>query len=173
VFPQQVAFPSLDQYLYKLHNKLCVSLDISSSFYVIPIKEEDRYKTAFWVNENAYEFNVLVMGLKSSPYHLQKFIKEVFSKQAYEKYAPMLSEKEQALLPASFENILVSYFDDVNIAGDNTEQLLACTKLCMLASRGAKIKYSIEKSSFLTNKIKLLGYEYDTKICLLTVIVTM
>ena len=51
VFPKQCQFTTLDQFLHKLKNKVVVSLDISSSFFIIPIKEEDRYKTAFWLND--------------------------------------------------------------------------------------------------------------------------
>ena len=32
VFPKQVAFPTLDKILYKLKNKICINVDISSSF---------------------------------------------------------------------------------------------------------------------------------------------
>ena len=71
VFPKQVQFTTLDKFLNTLKNKVVVSLDISSSFFIIPIREEDKYKTSFWVNDKAYEFNVLVMGLKSLPYHLK------------------------------------------------------------------------------------------------------
>jgi hypothetical protein len=61
-------------------------MDILSAFYVIPIKEEDRYKTAFWLNDLAFEFNVLVMGLKSSPYHLKKFMEIAYTNAALERY---------------------------------------------------------------------------------------
>ena len=95
-----------------LKNKVVVSLDISSSFFIIPIREEDKHKTSFWVNDMAYEFNVLVMGLKSSPYHLKKFIDIVFSERAYAKQIAKLSSSERELLPGSFEQIILSYFDD-------------------------------------------------------------
>jgi len=89
-FPKQCQFTTLDQFLYKLKNKVIVSLDISSSFFIIPIKEEDRYKTSFWVNDLAYEFNVCVMGLKSSPYHLKHFVDIVFSQEAYNTFVKSL-----------------------------------------------------------------------------------
>jgi hypothetical protein len=37
-----------------------------------------------------------------------------------------------------------------------------------LIARDAKIKFSIEKSTFLTTKVKILGYEFDTKDAILT-----
>ena len=71
---------------------LVVSLDISSSFFIIPIAEKDRYKTAFWVNDLSYQFRVLVMGLKSSPWHLKAFIESVFSPSAYSEFIKQLSK---------------------------------------------------------------------------------
>ena len=66
IFPKQVAFPTLDKILYKLKNKICINVDISSSFYIIPIAEKDRHKTSFWVNDLSFEFRVLVMGDRKS-----------------------------------------------------------------------------------------------------------
>ncbi len=65
--------------LYTLKGKICINVDISSAFFIIPIKEEHRHKTAFWVNDKSFEFNVAVMGLKSSPYHLKKFMELAFA----------------------------------------------------------------------------------------------
>ena len=163
VFPKQTQFTTLDQFLYKLKNKVTVSLDISSSFFMIPIREEDKMKTAFWVNDHAYEFNVLVMGLKSSPHHLKRFLTIVFSQENYEKYKCELTDEEQRLLPGSFLDIIISYFDDVFVFADDYEQLAAVFKLVLIVCRVAKIRFSIEKSSFFTHKIKILGYSFNTK----------
>ena len=35
----------------------------------IPIREEAKQKTSFWVNDKMFEFSVPVTGLKSSHYH--------------------------------------------------------------------------------------------------------
>jgi len=167
-FPKQCQFTTLDQFLHKLKNKVIVSLDISSSFFIIPIKEEDCYKTSFWVNDLAYEFNVCVMGLKSSPYHLKRFVDIVFSQDAYNTFSKELTDDEQDLLPGSFADIIISYFDDCFIFADTHEQLFAVFKLVLLAAQRAKIKFNIEKSSFFTQKIKVLGYSFDTNNTILT-----
>ena len=112
-FPQQTSFTTADEILYKLKNKVVISMDISSAFFIIPIKEEDRYKTAFWVNNLAFEFNVAVMGLKSSPYHLNKFMERAFNQETFDKIKGQLPENEQKQLPNSFLDILISYFDDM------------------------------------------------------------
>ena len=162
-FPQQVQFTTIDDFLHTLKNKVVIALDISSAFFIIPIKEEDRHKTAFWVNEFAYEFQSLVMGLKSAPYHLYKFLEIAFSQEIFNKVRKQLSEHEQQLAPESFLQCIKYYFDDFIIFADNYDQLLICFKLVLLAARNAKIKFSIEKSTFFATKIKILGYSFDTK----------
>ena len=162
-FPQQTQFTTIDDFLHTLKNKVVVALDISSAFFIIPIKEEDRHKTAFWVNEFAYEFQSLVMGLKSAPYHLYKFLEIAFSQEIFKKVWKQLSEQEQQLAPESFLQCIKYYFDDFIVFADNYDQLLVCFKLVLLAARHAKIKFSIEKSTFFATKIKILGYSFDTK----------
>ena len=74
-----------------------------------------------------------------------------------------MSSSERELLPGSFEQIILSYFDDCFVFADTYEQLYACFKICMMAARDAKIKFLIEKATFFTTKIKILGYSFDTK----------
>jgi len=161
-FPQQTQFTTIDAFLQTLKNKVVVSLDISSSFFIIPINPEDRFKTAFWVNEHAFEFRSCVMGLKSSPYHLNKFLAIAYSPEAYEIAFQELSDEEKALVPKKFEEFIKNYFDDFFIYADNYEILYACLKLVLIASRRAKIKFSIEKTVFFTTTFKILGYHFDT-----------
>ena len=117
-FPQQTSFTTIDEIVMKLKGKKVISLDISSAFFIIPIKEKDRYKTAFWVNQDAYEFCSLVMGLKSSPYHLVKFMAIAFSQQVFDKIKATLTPEEQKLLPASFQQMMSAYFDDIFVFRD-------------------------------------------------------
>jgi dUTPase len=168
IFPQKTQFTTLDRFLHTLKNKVVVSLDISSAFFIIPIKESDRYKTAFWVNESCFEFMVCVMGLKSSPYHLNKFLETAFSESVFQTLKNSLSAEEQSYVPSSFDECIISYFDDFFVYASDYKSLEICFKLVLMAARQAKIKFSIEKSSFFTTKIKILGYAYDTKETVLT-----
>ena len=86
-----------------LKNKVIVGLDISSSFFIILIREEDKHKMSFRVNNMAYEFNILVMGLKSSLYHLKKFIDLMFSEKAYKQQIQKLSSTKRDLLVITWE----------------------------------------------------------------------
>ena len=86
-----------------LKNKVIVGLDISSSFFIILLRKEDKHKMSFRVNNMAYEFNILVMGLKSSLYHLKKFIDLMFSEKAYKQQIQKLSSSKRDLLVITWE----------------------------------------------------------------------
>ena len=103
------------------------------------------------------------MGLKSSPYHLKKFIEKVFNDDTYEKFSKDLSISERKLLPGSFRKIIKTYFNDTFIFADNYDILFVVLKLVLIVSQSAKIKFSIGKCTFFTQKIKILGHFFDTK----------
>ena len=54
-------------------------LDMKSGFWQIPIKEEDKYKTAFITPDGLYEWNVLAQGLKNSPPSFQRVMLDILS----------------------------------------------------------------------------------------------
>ena len=54
-------------------------LDLKSGFWQIPVKEEDRHKTAFVTEGGLYEWNVLAQGLKNSPPSFQRVMAEVLA----------------------------------------------------------------------------------------------
>ena len=56
-----------------------------------------------------------------------------------------------------------SYFDDCFVYADTYEQLLIAFKLVLVAARKAKIKFSIEKSTFFCTELKVLGYTFNTE----------
>ncbi|CAF4145928.1 unnamed protein product [Rotaria sp. Silwood2] len=54
-------------------------LDMKSGFWQIPIKQEDKYKTAFITPDGLYEWNVLAQGLKNSPPSFQRVMTDILS----------------------------------------------------------------------------------------------
>ena len=54
-------------------------LDMKSGFWQIPIKEENKHKTAFVTPNGLFEWNVLAQGLKNSPPSYQRVMAEVLS----------------------------------------------------------------------------------------------
>jgi len=56
------------------------------------------------------------------------------------------------MAPNSFRDIFISYFDDFFVYADDYPQCILALKLVLQASRLAGIKFSAEKTKFLTQK---------------------
>ena len=73
--------PNMEQALQTLGGgyKYFSKLDMKSGFWQIPIKEEDKYKTAFITTDGLYEWNVLAQGLRNSPPSFQRVMVHILS----------------------------------------------------------------------------------------------
>ena len=112
--------PNMEEALRKLGpgHQFFSKLDLKSGFYQIPIKEDDKPKTAFVTPFGLFQFNVLPMGLKNSPPTFQKVMTDtlktcrsfalvylddiiVFSK-SYQEHLGHLTQVFQALSDRNF-----------------------------------------------------------------------
>jgi len=55
------------------------SLDLASAYWSLPVKEEDKEKTAFIVKGGLYEFNCMPFGIKTAPPTFQFLMKKVLA----------------------------------------------------------------------------------------------
>ena len=86
---------------------------------------------------------------------MKTFIDKDFSVSAFEHFSSQLSEREKSLLPESFAEIILSYFDDCFDFADDYEKLLVALKLVLIVARAAKNKFSIENEfKILAEKVK-------------------
>ena len=58
-------------------SKVFSVLDLKSAYFNVPIRKQDRPKTAFITKSGCFEFNYLPFGLKSAPASFMRFIHEV------------------------------------------------------------------------------------------------
>ena len=65
-------------------SKVFSVLDLKSAYFNVPIRKQDKHKTAIIVKSGCYEFNYLPFGLKSVPATFMRFIHEVLYSQAPE-----------------------------------------------------------------------------------------
>ena len=72
--------PNIEQALQFVgEHQFYTKLDLRSGYFQIPIREEDKYKTAFITVHGLYEFNVLAQGLKNSPPSFQRIMSDLLS----------------------------------------------------------------------------------------------
>jgi hypothetical protein len=158
--PENISFNTVDDIILQLQGKKVISLKIPSSS-MIPIKQKDQYKTAFWVNQDSYEFNTLLPDFKISPYHLATFLTIAFSHDVFDKIKVTLEKHEQELLPDSFTEMLCAYFNDIYLFRNSYEELYVALKVLLIAATEAKIKFDCRKSKFFTTNVTLMGYELN------------
>jgi hypothetical protein len=70
---------------------LC-TLDLASGFWCMPVKEEDKHKTAFSTHNQKYEFNYLPFGVQSGPSYMCRLMDAVLQGLAWEMCMPYLDD---------------------------------------------------------------------------------
>lgn len=140
VVPQAQPFPLIEDLVTKTRNcKYFSTLDINSAFWSIPLKIEDRKKTAFVTQEGHYQWTCLPFGLKTSPAIFQRILSNILRKYKLTDFTVNF-----------IDDILVfskSYVEHIN----HLSQLLEAIK-----REGFRLKFT--KCKFASNSIKYLGH---------------
>ena len=71
-------------------SKIMSKLDLTASYNQIPIREEDRWKTAFISSQGLFKFNVIHFRFANAPPHMQRFMQHIL--------APVYTENVQVYL---------------------------------------------------------------------------
>jgi hypothetical protein len=130
--------PNLEQALQMVGGRRYYSkLDLRSGYFQIPIKEEDKYKTAFITTHGLFEFNVLAQGLKNSPPSFQRIMSNL-------------------LLPC--KKFSTVYLDDVLIYSDNFDQHLQHVNQVLAILNKHKFQLNPPKCEVFCTNINYLGH---------------
>jgi len=71
--------PNKKDLLQKLHAAFIFSkFDMKSGFWQIHIDPKEHYKTAFTVSFGQYEWNIMPLGLKNTPFEFQRIKNDIF-----------------------------------------------------------------------------------------------
>ncbi|CAI6344779.1 unnamed protein product [Macrosiphum euphorbiae] len=140
VVPQAQPFPLIDDLVIKTRNcNYFSTLDINSAFWSIPLRMEDRKKTAFVTQEGHFQWTCLPFGLKTSPAIFQRVLSTILRKYKLTEFA-------------------VNYIDDILIFSKNFyDHISHLTQLLKaIQTEGFRLKFT--KCTFATDSVKYLGH---------------
>ncbi|CAF4554919.1 unnamed protein product, partial [Rotaria socialis] len=130
--------PNLEQAIQMVGGRRYYSkLDLKSGYFQIPIKEDDKHKTAFITTHGLFEFNVLAQGLKNSSPSFQRIMSGL-------------------LLPCKKFSIV--YLDDILIYSDNFDQHLQHVNQFLAILNKHKFQLNPPKCEIFRTSIDYLGH---------------
>lgn len=140
VVPQSQPFPLIEDLMVKTRKcKFFSTLDINSAFWAIPLKIEDRKKTAFVTQEGHFQWTCLPFGLKTSPAIFQRILSNIIRKHKLSEFT-------------------VNYIDDILVFSETFTEHMKHLSLLLEAilKEGFRLKFS--KCNFAQDSVKYLGH---------------
>lgn len=128
---------------YLIGCKWFCTLDMNSGYWQIPIKEEDKHKTAFITADGLWEWECTPFGLKTSPAVFQRCM-------------------DQVLAGLKWGSCLV-YLDDVLVMAPEYDVMLARMRKVLERLRAASMTLNPSKCSFGYSEVKILGHTVDSQ----------
>lgn len=120
-------------------NSYFISLDMSSGYYQIPIKEECKHLTAFVTTDGLYQFRRAPFGLANCPAVFQRTVNKMLGK--------------------SREKCAIAYMDDLLISGKDFNECLIKLEQTFKLLKEAGLTLNIKKCRFFDTVINYLGFE--------------
>ncbi|PAA72364.1 hypothetical protein BOX15_Mlig011200g1 [Macrostomum lignano] len=114
------------------------SLDLTSAYWQVGIKEEDRDFTAFSCPQGTFRWKVIPFGIKTAPANFAKLMHKVFQ--------PLLMK------------VSLIYLDDIIIKAQNNDQMIAHLALVLWQLRKANLKIKPAKCELFKDRVKFLGF---------------
>ena len=117
-------------------------LDLKSGFYQIPIRNDDKEKTAFITPFGLYQFNVLPMGLKNSPPTFQRVMADTLK---------------------CCRNFSLVYLDDIIVFSKSLDEHLYHLERVFKALQSKNFTLNPPKCVIAANQIDYLGHTISQK----------
>src|SRR5258706_1306254 len=124
-------------------SKIMSKLDLMASYNQIPIRKEDRWKTAFISSLGLFEFNVMHFGFENAPAHMQRFM--------------------QHTLSPVYQEMVRVYLNDIPVFSKNEKEHKETMTRVLQLLRKNKLFAKAKKCKFHKEEMELLGVKVTTK----------
>ena len=118
---------------------LFTKIDLAAGYWQVPLREEDRMKTAFMFDGDQYVFKGMPFGLRNAPAMFQRAMEEIFRDQIR-------------------SGFMVVYMDDICIFSRTLDEHEKHLRSVMEECRKANIKLSKKKCEFGKEEVEFLGH---------------
>lgn len=131
--------PRIDETLDSLASmRYFTTLDFTTGYWKIPIREEDKKKTAFETSDGAFEWNRMPMGLCNAPYTFQRFMDIIMKSMKWTK--------------------CLVYLDDIIVFSRTFGEHLTDVEDALKLIKHAGMKLKLKKCKFAYEKVLYLGH---------------
>lgn len=138
--PQAQPFPLIEDLMIKTRNcKFFSTLDINSAFWSIPLRIEDRHKTAFVTQDFHLQWTCLPFGLKTSPAIFQRILSSIIRKH-------------------KLSDFTVNYIDDILVFSETFTEHIKHLSLLLEAIQKEGFRLKFSKCNFAQDSVKYLGH---------------
>ena len=114
------------------------TIDCNSGYWQIPVRKQDRDKTAFVCHAGLYRYKRMPFGLTNAPATFQRTLDILLS-------------------PYKWRSCLV-YLEDIIIFSKSVEKHFQHVEEIITTLKSAGISFKLKKCSFFTNIVKYLGH---------------
>ena len=135
--------PRIDDTLDSLRgNEFYSVLDLLSGFWQIPVRDSDKFKTAFVTPGGQYQFRVMPFGLTNAPATLQRLMDKVLAGLTWSQ--------------------CVVYMDDIIVFGKTLDEHNANLDRVLTCIEQAKLKLKVSKCQFARREVIYLGHKVSS-----------
>ena len=128
--------PSIIDLMHNIKNSTILSqLDLNNGYYQILIDEKDINKTAFFLNNQQYEYLRMPFGLTGAPSTFQRCMRTIFQDLEF----------------------VQTFLDDILVYSNNEEDLIEHLTRIFTRCSEYNISINFSKSTFMKKEIKYLG----------------
>lgn len=132
-------FPNMMGIIQRLpKSKFFSVIDLSESYYQVPLELSARDKTAFRTNKGLFRFVVMPFGLTNAPATMARLMSRVLSH--------------------DLEPYVYVYLDDIIIVSNSLDEHIRLIKIVADRLKNAGLTINLQKSKFCQKAIKYLGY---------------